>query len=81
MKLVYERDYPKPGEKWKHFKGHVYEIICIAGDMEREGLDVVYRDTDDVDDEEDEIIEDNETIEGLADDLADLLLRTFREKE
>ena len=46
MKLVYERDYPKPGEKWKHFKGHVYEIICIAGDTEREGLDVVYRDTD-----------------------------------
>lgn len=43
MKLVYERDYPKPGEKWKHFKGHVYEIICIAGDTEREGLDVVYR--------------------------------------
>lgn len=38
-------------------------------------------DPDDVDDEEDEIIEDNETIEGLADDLADLLLRTFREKE
>lgn len=36
----------------------------------------------DLDDEEDdEIIEDDETIEGLADDLADLLLRTFREKE
>lgn len=35
MKLVYEHDYPKPGEKWKHFKGHVYEIICIAGDTER----------------------------------------------
>ena len=46
MKLVYERDYPKPGEKWKHFKGYVYEIICIAGDTEREWLDVVYRDTD-----------------------------------
>lgn len=38
-------------------------------------------DPDDMDDEEDEIIEDDETIEGLADDLADLLLRTFREKE
>lgn len=38
-------------------------------------------DLDDVDDEDDGIIEDNETIEGLADDLADLLLRTFREKE
>lgn len=36
---------------------------------------------EDPDDEEDEIIEDNETIEGLADDLADLLLRTFKGKE
>lgn len=33
------------------------------------------------DEEDDEIIEDDETIEGLADDLADLLLRTFRGKE
>ena len=36
---------------------------------------------EDPDEEDDEIIEDDETIEGLADDLADLLLRTFREKE
>lgn len=49
-------------------------IIDIAPECPEE-------DPDDVDDEEDEIIEDNETIEGLADDLADLLLRTFREKE
>lgn len=33
------------------------------------------------DEEDDEIIEDDETIEGLADDLADLLLRTFGEKK
>lgn len=38
-------------------------------------------DPDDMDDEDDEIIEDDETIEGLADDLADLLLRTFGEKK
>lgn len=35
----------------------------------------------DLDPEEDPDDEDDETIEGLADDLADLLLRTFREKE
>lgn len=44
--FFFMHDYPRPGEKWKHFKGHVYEIICIAGDTEREELDVVYRDTD-----------------------------------
>lgn len=37
-------------------------------------------DPDDMDDEDDEIIDD-ETIEGLADDLADILLRASREKE
>lgn len=46
MKLVYERDYPKPGEKWKHFKGHVYEIICIASDAETDKLVVVYQNTE-----------------------------------
>lgn len=33
------------------------------------------------DEEDDEIIEDAETIEGLGDDLVDLLLRTFGEKK
>lgn len=47
MKLVYERDYPKPGEKWKHFKGHVYKIICIAEDTERINPVVVYQGVDD----------------------------------
>ena len=45
MELFFMHDYPRPGEKWKHFKGHIYEIICIAGDTERDGLDVVYQDT------------------------------------
>ena len=29
--FFFMHDYPRPGEKWKHFKGHVYEIICLAG--------------------------------------------------
>lgn len=33
----YKRTMPEAGEKWKHFKGHVYKIICIAGDTERDG--------------------------------------------
>lgn len=46
MRLIAnERNYPKPGEKWKHFKGHVYEIICLAADTERDGQVVVYQDT------------------------------------
>nr|DAV85250.1 MAG TPA: Protein of unknown function (DUF1653) [Bacteriophage sp.] len=43
MKLIYKRDYPQPGEKWKHFKGHVYKILFIAGDAEHEGLAVAYQ--------------------------------------
>ena len=39
-------------------------------------------DPDDMDDEDDdEFVKDGGNIEELADDLADLLLRTFREKE
>lgn len=47
MGVVYERDYPKPGEKWKHFKGHVYKIICLGCDTERMELVVVYQGVDD----------------------------------
>ncbi|EPP17351.1 hypothetical protein G153_02639 [Megasphaera sp. BL7] len=46
MKFFYKRDYPQPGEKWRHFKGHVYKILFIAGDTEREGLDIVYQSTE-----------------------------------
>lgn len=45
MEHFYKRPLPEPGEKWRHFKGNVYKIICIAGDTERDGLDVVYQDT------------------------------------
>lgn len=42
MELFFMHDYPRPGEKWKHFKGHIYEIICIAGDTERDGLEMAF---------------------------------------
>lgn len=35
MEHFYKRPLPEPGEKWKHFKGHVYKIICIAGDADK----------------------------------------------
>ncbi len=43
----YKRTIPKAGEKWQHFKGHVYKIICIAEDTERINPVVVYQGVDD----------------------------------
>ena len=43
----YKRPMPEAGEKWKHFKGHVYKIICIAEDTERINPVVVYQGVDD----------------------------------
>lgn len=38
------------GKKYKHFKGHIYEVIALAKDSEDLSLKVVYRniDNDDV---------------------------------
>lgn len=36
---------PQSGERYKHFKGNEYEIICIAKDSETEEEKVVYKDT------------------------------------
>ncbi len=39
---------PKPKEKYKHFKGGVYEIVCIALDCENPKKKlVVYKNIDD----------------------------------
>ena len=43
----YKRTIPKAGEKWQHFKGHAYKIICIAEDTERINPVVVYQGVDD----------------------------------
>ena len=43
----YKRTIPKAGEKWQHFKGHVYKIICLGCDTERMELVVVYQGVDD----------------------------------
>lgn len=45
--MNYKRTIPKAGEKWQHFKGHVYKIICIAEDTERINPVVVYQGVDD----------------------------------
>ncbi len=38
-----EKGKPKPGEKYKHFKGGEYEIICIALDRDNpEEKSVIY---------------------------------------
>lgn len=37
------REYPKPYEIYRHFKGNLYQIIAIAKDSEDESLKVVYQ--------------------------------------
>lgn len=47
MEHFYKRPLPEPGEKWRHFKGNVYKIICIAEDTERLNPVIVYQGVDD----------------------------------
>jgi hypothetical protein len=35
--------YPMPGERWKHYKGGVYEIITLANHSENQEALVVYK--------------------------------------
>ncbi len=39
----YKRSIPKAGEKWMHFKGHVYKIIGLGNHTERMELVVIYQ--------------------------------------
>lgn len=36
-------NYPKPGEKWRHYKGGEYEIICMCNHTETDEVLVIYR--------------------------------------
>lgn len=35
--------YPMPGERWKHYKGGVYEIITLANHSETQEPLVIYK--------------------------------------
>jgi hypothetical protein len=43
----YKRTIPKAGEKWMHFKGHVYKIIGFGNHTERMELVVIYQEAGD----------------------------------
>lgn len=35
--------YPQPGEKWQHYKGGQYEIVCMCNHTETNEVLVIYR--------------------------------------
>ena len=35
--------YPQPGEKWKHYKGGQYEIVCMCNHTDTNEVLVIYR--------------------------------------
>ena len=37
------RHYPQPKEKWQHYKGGQYEIVCMCNHTETNEVLVVYR--------------------------------------
>lgn len=43
----YKRSIPKAGEKWMHFKGHVYKIIGLGNHTEHMELVVIYQEAGD----------------------------------
>ena len=42
-----ERDIPKMGERFRHFKGNMYIVLCIAHHTETDEKFVIYRRLDD----------------------------------
>lgn len=43
MENVINRNHPRAGEIWKHFKGKLYEILTVASHTETKELYVCYR--------------------------------------
>ena len=37
------KHYPQPGEKWQHYKGGQYEIVCICNHTETDEVLVIYK--------------------------------------
>jgi len=37
------QNYPKPGEKWQHYKGGIYEIVCMCNHSETNEILVIYK--------------------------------------
>ena len=37
------RHYPQSGEKWQHYKGGQYEIVCMCNHTETNEVLVIYR--------------------------------------
>ena len=35
--------YPQPGEKWQHYKGGQYEIVCMCNHTDTDEILVIYR--------------------------------------
>jgi hypothetical protein len=37
------KEYPKPGEKWRHYKGGQYEIVGMCNHTETDEILVIYK--------------------------------------
>jgi hypothetical protein len=37
------RHYPQPGEKWQHYKGGQYEIVCMCNHTDTNEILVIYK--------------------------------------
>lgn len=37
------KHYPQPGEKWQHYKGGQYEIVCMCNHTDTDEILVIYK--------------------------------------
>ena len=37
------KEYPQPGEKWRHYKGGKYEIVCMCNHTDTNEVLVIYK--------------------------------------